>query len=191
MAVFANKLINMAVCSHCLKPSSFRLTGFCFHSSGTGSTFLTFEKNTFINLHQQRKTPPCRWSRGMKQRQSLPEALSSSGCGTARLCGPGEPCGAPTCNRKACHYTPPSLQDQMLMTVFPLKRRSSLFMYSIFDALRGQNSPLLSSVFQHLRWLLINLVEVCLTDCIAGWHCGEKKTKKILLCQTTQYYVKV
>ena len=71
-------------------------------------------------------TIPNRRRKVFKQYQSLPEGLSSSGCGTVPLCGPGELCGAPTCSRKACHWTPPCLQDQILMQGFPLQRWSFL-----------------------------------------------------------------
>ena len=66
-------------------------------------------------------TIPNRRRKVFKQYQSLPEGLSSSGCGTVPLCGPGELCGAPTCSRKTCHWTPPCLQDKMLKKILLLE----------------------------------------------------------------------
>lgn len=50
-----------------------------------------------------------------EQSHYLPEVPSLSGCGTAPLGGPREPCGTPICSREVCHWTPPCLQHQMLM----------------------------------------------------------------------------
>ncbi len=132
-ALCANEVITLAGCSHCsVTKHCFGFADFCFFNSGTEffSFSWCYKQNNFIYPYSLVTKSSLSLFKPLQteQSQSLPEALSSLVCGTVPLCGSGEPGGASTRSRKACHWMPPCLLDRTLEQVFPLKRRFLLIM---------------------------------------------------------------